>query len=108
MPILSGELFPNLKYLGLRNSEYSDDIANAIVNSPIINQLKVLDLSMGTLGDEGAEALLNCPAVDKLTLLNLCNSCLTEEMVERLNQLNVEVIAETQKHPEERYCAVAE
>lgn len=97
-----------MKYLGLRNSEYPDDIANAIVNSPIINQLKVLDLSMGTLGDEGAEALLNCPAVDNLTFLNVSNSCLTEEMVEQLKQLNVEVITETRKYPEDRYCSVAE
>ena len=108
MPILSGDLFPKLTYLGLRNSEYANNIAAAIVNSPVINTIKVLDLSLGDLGDEGAETLLNCPAINQLDILNVSNSCLTEEMVERLKLLDVEVIADTVKEPDERYCSVSE
>ncbi|MEH2228784.1 MAG: HEAT repeat domain-containing protein [Nostoc sp.] len=108
MPILSGDLFPKLTYLGLRNSEYANNIAAAIVNSPVIYTIKVLDLSLGDLGDEGAEALLNCPAVNQLDILNISNSCLTEEMVERLKLLDVEVIADTEKEPGDRYCSVSE
>ncbi|MDZ8105312.1 MAG: HEAT repeat domain-containing protein [Nostoc sp. DedQUE12a] len=108
MPILSGDLFPKLTYLGLRNSEYANNIAAAIINSPVINKIKVLDLSLGDLGDEGAEALLNCPAVNQLDILNISNSCLTEEMVERLKLLDVEVIADTEKEPGDRYCSVSE
>lgn len=115
MPILSGELFPNLTYLGLRNSEYSDDIASSVVQSPVIEQIKVLDLSMGTLGDEGAEALLNCPAVNRLDILNVSENFLSAEMIERLSQLNVRIMAENQKDEEDeeedeyrRYCSVAE
>ncbi|MGF1990595.1 MAG: STM4015 family protein [Nostoc sp. ZfuVER08] len=108
MPIFSGELFPKLTYLGLRNSEYSDSIAVTLANSPVINTIKVLDLSLGNLGDDGAEALLNCPAVNQLDILNLYDSCLTEEMVERLKLLDVEVIADTLKSPEDRYCSVSE
>ena len=114
-PILSGNLFPKLTYLGLCNSKYSDDIAQAIAQAPIIERIKVLDLSLGTLGDEGAEALLNCPAVNQLNTLNVAENFLSDEMIERLKQLNIEVIADEQKEEEDeeedeykRYCSVAE
>jgi hypothetical protein len=114
-PILSGNLFPKLTYLGLCNSKYSDDIAQAIAQAPIIERIKVLDLSLGTLGDEGAEALLNCPAVNQLNTLNVAENFLSDEMIERLKQLNVEVIADDQKEEEDeedygyrRYCSVSE
>ncbi|OCQ95426.1 hypothetical protein BCD64_25725 [Nostoc sp. MBR 210] len=108
MPIIAG-VFPKLKYLGLRNSEYSDDIAFAIVDSPIIENLIELDFSMGTLGDEGAEALLNCPAIQQLDTLNVSDNCLTDNMLARLKQLDIEVISDSpQKHTEDRYCTVAE
>lgn len=109
MPIISGQQFPKLKYLGLRNSQYSDDIAFAIVQSPLIEQLIELDFSMGTLGDEGAEALLNCPAVNQLDTLNVDDNCLSRPMVARLKQLDIEVIASHQKSSHNyRYCSVAE
>ncbi len=109
MPIISGNLFPKLKYLGLRNSEYSDDIAFAIAQSPVIEQIVELDLSMGTLGDEGAKALLNCPAINQLDTLNVSDNCLTGQMVTQLKQLDIEVIAGIrQKGSSYRYCSVAE
>lgn len=111
MPIISGQQFPKLKYLGLRNSEYSDDIAFAIVQSPLIEQLIELDFSMGTLGDEGAEALLNCSAVHQLDSLNIDANCLSDQMVAQLKQLEIEIIAHVyipQKPPDHRYCSVAE
>jgi hypothetical protein len=114
-PILSGNLFPKLTYLGLCNSKYSDDIAQAIVQAPIIDRIKVLDLSLGTLGDEGAEALLNSPAVNQLGTLNVAENFLSDEMLERLKQLNIAVIADEQKEEEDeeedeyrRYCSVSE
>jgi hypothetical protein len=112
---LSGNLFPKLTYLGLCDSEYSDDIAKAIVQAPIIQRIKVLDLKLGTLSDEGAEALLNCPAVNQLGTLNVAENFLSDETLERLKQLNVEVIADEQKEEEDeedygysRYCSVSE
>ncbi|WP_019501546.1 STM4015 family protein [Pseudanabaena sp. PCC 6802] len=68
-PILSGQLFPKLRYLGLRDSEIANDIAVAIATAPILDRIKVLDLSLGLLGDEGASALLASPAVAKLDKL---------------------------------------
>jgi hypothetical protein len=115
MPIISGESFPKLKYLGLRNSEYSDDIALALVRSPLLERLIELDLSMGTLGDEGAEALLNCPAINRLDTLNVAQNYLSRNTIEPLSQLSCQVIADKQRggysYPtdvEHRYCSVAE
>ena len=53
-PVLSGKRFPKLKYLGLRDSEFQDEIAAAIARAPILARLETLDLSLGTLSDEGA------------------------------------------------------
>ncbi|NES24276.1 MAG: HEAT repeat domain-containing protein, partial [Symploca sp. SIO3E6] len=114
-PLLDIQLFCELNYLGLRNSEYSDEIAKAIVHAPIIEQIKVLDLSMGTLSDEGGQVLLSSPAVKRLQTLDVSENFLSEAMINQLNQLNIEVLAEAQKEEEDeeyygssRYCSVAE
>jgi len=44
MPILSGKLFPNLKYLGIRGGKDYNKIASAVARSIIVNRLLVLDL----------------------------------------------------------------
>ncbi|OUL21499.1 hypothetical protein BV372_31660 [Nostoc sp. T09] len=113
-PILFEEKFPNLTYLGLRNSQFTDEIVNAIVASPIINSISVLDLSMGTLSDAGAEAFLNCEAINYLDILNVSESFLSQEMIQKLSNLDVRVLANNQKEEDEdsyihgRYCSVAE
>jgi hypothetical protein len=95
-PILSGEIFPKIYYLGLRNCEYADEIATAVVNSPIINKIKILDLSLGYLTDAGATALLNCAAVNDLDILNVACNRLSKTMVDKLMQLDTEVVADNQ------------
>ncbi|WP_236144224.1 HEAT repeat domain-containing protein [Nostoc sp. CMAA1605] len=113
-PILDGEKFPKLAYLGLRSSEFSDLLAEKIVQSPIIERLLVLDLSKGNLSERGAQALLNCPAINQLHTLNISNNCLSEGMVQRLLQLNCQVIVDAQESEvyrgcsESRYCALYE
>ncbi|HLZ60194.1 MAG TPA: STM4015 family protein [Ktedonosporobacter sp.] len=86
-PLLSGELFPNLRYLGLRDSEFSDAIAIALTQSPLLERIRVLDLSLGTLGDEGAAALLACPAVRKLEKLDIHFHYCSDEMIQQLREL---------------------
>src|SRR5262249_2977768 len=70
-PLLKPNVFPKLRYLGLKNSEIQDEIAGVIAMAPVLNQLEVLDLSMGTLSDAGAKALLGSPAIKKLKKLDL-------------------------------------
>ncbi|BAY10074.1 STM4015 family protein [Calothrix sp. NIES-2098] len=113
-PIIFEDKFPNLTYLGLRNSQFTDEIVNAIVASPIINSISVLDLSMGTLSDAGAEALLNCEAINYLDILNVSESFLSQEVIQKLSNLDVRVLANNQKEEDEdsylhgRYCSIAE
>jgi len=44
-PLLDGGLFPNLKHLGLRDSIIANQIAEALINAPIMNSIQALDLS---------------------------------------------------------------
>ncbi len=93
-PLLSGEIFPNLKYLGLRNSDIADQIAAVVVNSPLMQRIETLDLSLGTLSDEGGEALLHLKD-SKLKKLNLHYHYLSPELVKRLRALPFVVDATT-------------
>lgn len=111
-PILAGNLYPKLKYLGLRNAQYTDEIAEAVVRSPIIHQLKILDLSMGTLGTEGVDFLSKSPEIRNLDTLNVAENYLEDEDITKLAQLPINLIAHSQKHQaayeNQRYCSVSE
>lgn len=113
--LLKGERFPRLKYLGLKNSVISDDIAAVVALAPIMQQLDVLDLSMGTLGDEGAKALLSCPAIRRLKKLDIHHHYVSDELVQVLNRLGIEVDASEHEEPDDwgggdfhRYISVGE
>ena len=92
-PILSGKLFPRLKYLGFRNSELADEIAAVAANSPIIQRIETLDLSLGTLSDEGAKALLQLPPSPTLKNLNLHYNYISSEVIQQLQKLPLNVDA---------------
>ena len=111
-PILAGERFPRLRYLGLRDSEITDRLAVAVATSPVLEKLKVLDLSLGTLGDDGALALASSPAIRNLEKLDIHYHFCSEEMVDRLNGLGIEVDAsdpqDEEEHGGDRFIAVSE
>lgn len=110
-PLFSGRLFPKLKYLGLRNSDFTDLIATAIADSPLLERLETLDLSLGTLGNEGAEALLKSPAITKLRFLDLHHHYCSDEMMERLKGLGIKVDlsdAQGECDQDDRYVEVGE
>lgn len=98
-------------YLGLKNTEYGDAIANAITKSLVLERIKLLDLSMGTLTDEGATALLKCSAINNLDILNISENYLSQNAIESLAMLDIQVITDEQKEEEEgyeRYCSISE
>jgi hypothetical protein len=112
-PILSGERFPKLRTLGLRDSVITDEIAAAVASAPILERIRVLDLSLGTLGDRGAEALLASPAVARLEKLDIHHHYCSEPMVVRLQALGLDVDASEPQEPDGddedgRYVAVSE
>ena len=113
-PILDRSRFPVLEYLGLRDAEIADAVAEAVAVAPILERIAILDLSLGTLTDAGAAALLASPAVARLRKLDLHFHYCSEAMVARLLALPPEVDAgerqEADRHGGEvyRYVAVGE
>ena len=90
-PILSGKLFPKLKYLGLRNCEYADDIAAVVVNSPIVERIETLDLSLGVLTDEGAQAILSLPEGGSLKKVSIHYNYVGKDLLKKLNDLKISI-----------------
>jgi predicted DNA-binding WGR domain protein len=112
-PILSGKLFPKLRYLGLRDSIIANEVAAAVAEAPVLKKIRVLDLSLGNLGDEGARALLASPAVAKLEKLDIHHHFVSDEVVAQLKSLGIEVDASEHMKPwdfdpDYRYIAVGE
>ncbi len=110
-PVLSGRLFPKLKYLGLRNSQRADDIAGVAVNSPLISRIETLDLSLGVLTDQGARALLKL-ASPTLKKLNLHYNFIGSDLIKQLKALPFTVDAskpsDMNEDNEWRFVAVGE
>lgn len=117
-PLLAGGRFPQLRHLGLRNSEIQDEIATAVASAPVVAQLSSLDLSLGVLTDAGALALLDGQPLTHLKWIDLHHNFITEEVASRLlaawEPAGVEVdLSETGDEWEDgdevhRYTAVAE
>jgi hypothetical protein len=114
-PILSGRLFPKLRYLGLRDDCNADNTAKALATAPILGRLESLDLSLGTLGDEGAEALLASPLARSLKFLDLHHHYLSDRVAALLARLGPRVDLSDQCEPDDwgdgekhRYVAVGE
>jgi len=89
LPILNGGRLPNVRYLGLRNAEITNDIAKVIGGAAITPQLEVLDLSKGTLHDAGANALASGGGLDHLTKLDVHHHYMTDAGINALRGLGV-------------------
>jgi hypothetical protein len=113
-PLLGGAGFPQLRYLGLRDSAIADLVAQALLGAPILERIRVLDLSLGTLGDEGALALLANPAVRRLEKLDIHHHYCTPPVIAQLQALGIELDAGDSQEGDEydgeiwRYVAVGE
>lgn len=110
-PILLGETFPDLKYLGLRNSDIVDALAPALVESFVVKRLETLDLSLGTLSDAGGAALLELKS-PTLQRLNLHHHYMSAGLVQKLKALPFTVDAnnsgDMDVDEEDRFVAVGE
>ncbi|MCZ8521341.1 MULTISPECIES: STM4015 family protein [Paenibacillus] len=112
LPLIEPGKFPQLTYLGLKNSEIQDQIAIAVANAPILDGLHTLDLSLGTLTDAGAEALINSEKIKKLEHLDLSHHYMSDEMMNRWKQSGLSVDISDQQDAEDdedyRYPSLTE
>lgn len=105
--ILDGGSFRNVKHLGLRNSEVTDALCEAMPAAGILPQLEVLDLSMGMMTDRGARALTKRPgAFAHLQMLNVDDNFLTEAGRAALQSLGCPIEWGRQKDAKAEYPAV--
>ena len=101
-PLLSGDLFPRLTYLGLTNSVIADDIAAVVVNSPLVQRIQMLDLSLGNLSDEGVRSLHALSSCKNLQELDITHHYASPETVAELTAaLPCEVRADAQQDVED-------
>jgi hypothetical protein len=110
-PILSGRLFPRLTYLGLRDCEWADDLAVALVDAPILARIKALDLSLGNIGDRGALALATAQVAAGLESVDIHHHYVSDEAVAKLMARGPRINANDRKElrdEEDRYIAVSE
>ncbi len=101
-PFMKRDNFPNLKYLGLKNSEIQDEICEKILYSDIINDLEVLDLSFGTLSDKSAKLILeNTHKLSHLKKLDLTynyiSNGLIEEVTKAFSNLSTQLLIDRHK-----------
>lgn len=94
--------FPNLKTLGIKDSEIQDDVAKVVTKSKYMSQIEVLDLSLGTLTDEGGQVLLDTlPDYENIKEVNLEYHYLSEDMMAKLKALSADVdVSEKQEDDE--------
>ncbi len=110
-PILSGTVFPRIKYLGLRDCERADALATALADAPILRRIETLDLLLGNLGDEGAVALISGGNLSGLKRLDIHHHYVSDEVIDGLRDTGVELNAEERQDAsddDDRYIAVSE
>jgi uncharacterized protein (TIGR02996 family) len=112
-PLLDG-VFPGVTSLGLRNEEFSDALAAALVKAKLAPRLERLDLSLGVLGGQGVQALVaGADAFKALTWLDVSRTFVGAADVRALKKAfpRVTVVAKELKELDEteaRYCSVHE
>lgn len=102
----------SVRSLGLKNCEFADELAGAVVRSPALPQLERLDLSLGCVTEAGARTLLqHSERLVHLVSLDLSSNLLPPEQVERLRALcpRVELADQRPVSPGQgRYVSVSE
>ncbi|MFO0595869.1 MAG: hypothetical protein U0228_11205 [Myxococcaceae bacterium] len=113
-PILRGERLPQLRSLGIVNTELSTELLGELAASPLLPRLKALDLSKGVFTDAEVDGWLRlAPKFRHLARLDLSKNLLDERVGELKAALPNAVLDDQRDHePDEdddfRYVAVGE
>jgi hypothetical protein len=115
LPLLDRTDVPKLRYLGLKNAVFTDDLVEPLAKSRLTKQLTVLDLSMGCLTDKGAATLAGYKdAFQHLDKLDVSENYLSKASDALLKGIAKNVVAKEQREiddpddPDSRYPAVGE
>jgi uncharacterized protein (TIGR02996 family) len=99
-PLLERGDLAHLEYLGLKNSEFANELAREVGGAKVVKHLKTLDLSLGTMTDDGARALADAKAsLAHLECLDLRDNFLTKEGVKLVKGLCKQVLTDGQQTP---------
>lgn len=102
-PLLDRGDLTKLRYLGLKNSMFANEIARLVGNAKVLENLETLDLSLGTMTDEGAKLLADSAAgLAHLKTLNLERNFLTAAGIELVKNICPTVLTGAQEKPYER------
>lgn len=110
-PLLARHDLPQLRYLGLRNCEFTDEICDGIASARLLRQLETLDLSMGTMSDTGVDAMLaHADAFKHLKTLDVSRSWISPDGIARLRALGPAIVDAGQQAGDDgrRYVSVGE
>lgn len=106
-PLLSGRIYPSLKYLGLMNSNVANDVAAVVVNAPILERIETLDLSLGNLDDEGVASLMALQPQRHLKRLDISHHYASQKSVDALKKaLPFPVIADDRQDPDDEWRSI--
>ena len=99
-----------LRYLGLRDSIISDDLAVWLAGEKWLGSLQTLDLSLGTIGDIGAQALCESAHLGGLERIDLSHHYISDAWQKKLRALPCTVVLDDPEKggDDDRYVAVAE
>lgn len=102
-PLLDRSDLTKLRYLGLKNSMFANEIARLVGHAKVIAQLDTLDLSCGAMTDEGAKYLAESAAgLAHLKTLDLRRNFLTAAGIALVEKLCPNVLVDGQEKPYER------
>jgi predicted DNA-binding WGR domain protein len=111
-PILAAKGLPNLRHLGIINSELGPELIPLLAKSSVLKQLKVLDLSKGVLTDAEAELLLaHRDAFAHLERFDLSENLLEDgldPLKRGLKNANLDKQRESYGDEDDRYVALGE
>ncbi len=100
--MLTNSEFPKLKELGILDSEIQDELAEIVCGCKYMGQIETLDLSCGTLTDQGGQVLLEqLPKYGNIKKVDLGYHYMSEKMVDKLEELPMEVDASDPQEEEE-------
>ncbi len=101
-PILAGAGLPELRHLGIVNSELSDGLVPALAMSMLLPQLHSLDLSRGVFARVATDALVeHAAAFRHLASIDLTDNVLEPDEIARIRAVLDNVIFGDQREREE-------